>query len=350
MKTVRYLFALSAFLLMSQAAYGMYYPDQSMYYIDENYLMYNGICYQYQQLSHGGLGLQPVSAYQVYPTYQMYPAYPPAYLPYPIAQMVPQNTGFPVSEPLYSTELAFPHVVERDQTDADVKKFFREIISDQDLYDFAQKLLRNAHRNDAIELVYKGAQYRSGPKPIEKKPTPPDLRRASQLKEKVFMQYFHHYNEEVQARLQELFCNPLLDDNLIKLSNVASSALELSEGEVEIICILSLALFTSFKIFNGIDRLRWAVKKGLWQLTEKTLREGIHPNWVVERGGMTAFRTSVVNGDHNITDLLLNIHGVDTTSYENNYQARYEQNGHSNDIAQMETQMKNLLTLSNSQG
>ncbi|MBS1987408.1 hypothetical protein JST56_00270 [Candidatus Dependentiae bacterium] len=334
MKTVKYIFALCVFSLVSQAVYGMYHQAPPMYYIDNNYLMLNGICYQYQQLPNVGLILQPAPAYPVYSTYPLYSGYP----------MAQQSIGFLMPESFSSTESVVSDDEQFDHTDADVATFFREIICEQELFSFARNLLENAHNNDAIELVSKGAEYRSGPKPVEKKATPPDLKNAARLK-KVFVKHLKNYNEKVQTRIQELFTIPLVGNNLIRLSDFASNRLGFSEGEVEIICILSLALYTPFKIFNGIDRLRWAVKKGLWQLTQKTLSEGIHPNWVVERGGMTALRTSMINGYQHITDLLLSVDGIDTTSYCYDYQDDLEQARYSDDVHLMTEQMKDLLSL-----
>ncbi len=315
MKTLRDVLVRAILLLVGQTAYGMDYQFQSTYqgacYIDQK--MY----YQYEQ-PDGSIAFQCASEY---PTHFALP-YPDdlvysADLQYPIAS---QNLKFSFFPP----KANFFEDMQIAEMNLGVRKFFQDIIDDGEILSFSRDLLENARNNDAIQLVNKG--YKSGPKLVEEKVKLPIdiLKRACYLKEKALNLYLGRCSKELQQLIGKIFCSPLKSNNLIKLSHFAYNVLLFSHDQAEVICIVSLAFFTTIEQFNAIDRLRWAVKKGLWKLTEKTLAEGIHPNWVVERGGITALRTSEMNQTYNIRDLLLKIDGVDTTGHQD--QNSYSEN------------------------
>lgn len=201
-------------------------------------------------------------------------------------------------------------------TDFMEKDFFAYILNDESLVSFADQLITCIQKNDKRKSLSRKEYYpdflhKFEPleEPVYKRLIAFNLSQSGQLRELFFASVGSFCMQK--DMLIYLFCNPLIENNLIQLSYLAHKRLGLSAHEVDKICILSLALFASEQIFNAIQHLRWAVKKGNYFQVMSKLNEGIHPNWVVDSHGITALHLALINQDQNIANLIRSVPCVD---------------------------------------
>lgn len=330
MKKILYLYAFCSLALISPVVYGMhhgYYKNEKGQYYQKHggveFIDNNGESCFFCDCTLEQFYTQEQSYQQdvYYPLYQPSIAYYPPimYHYYPPYEMQPY---------LHNQELEFGQFVSGIYGHKDTENlndvrsgynnehnFFCIILSDKEFCNFAEDLLQNSRNNDAIEIIDKKKHLKpDGVKSLKKvSPLKPRLGRANFLRCR-FLQLYDQHDFSAKNYLITLFQEPLISNNLIQLSRKLYDDLGFTPSEVEKLCILSLALFVPNNQFNGIDRLRWAIKKGLYHLAEKTINEGFHPNWVVEYNGMTALHTSLSAKEEGIAGLLLRVQGIDFES------------------------------------